>query len=231
MAPQQWLLSYIFHHTLFDIVDLLLCEVEDIIFDGIRMRRQLAYGHFLCHILSMLFPRHRLQPVTSLPEIYSYYRPPRATDRRLGQRALQAAHQQMGLEAAAEAAEEDEALAGHEATGLHNLDELSSEDSDDETYAPHPPRAHNAEAGGSQQVPPPSSAEASSIAVLTRLIEEQQRQAQLDREELRAQQRQSQQHHEETREIVREMRRQQQAQAAAQQQMNMMMMSMIQQLA
>ena len=64
----------------------------------------------------------------------------------------------MGPEAAAEAAEEDEALVAHEATGLHNLDELSSEDSDDETYAPHPPRTHDVEASGSQQVPPPTSA-------------------------------------------------------------------------
>src|SRR5205085_2380563 len=123
MAPQQWLLSYIFHQTPFDIVDLLLCEMEDIIFDGVRVRRQLAYGHFICHILPALFPRHCLQPVESLPEIYSYYRPPRATDKRLGQRAFQAVHQPMGHEVAAEAAGEDEALAAHEATGLHDLEE------------------------------------------------------------------------------------------------------------
>src|SRR5438105_6894243 len=49
-APQQWLLSYIFHQMPFDIVDLLLCEMEDIIFDGVRVRRQLAYGHFIYHI-------------------------------------------------------------------------------------------------------------------------------------------------------------------------------------
>src|SRR6266498_2985589 len=42
-APQQWLLSYVFHQTPSDIVDLLLCEMEDIIFDGIWVRRQLAY--------------------------------------------------------------------------------------------------------------------------------------------------------------------------------------------
>jgi len=173
MAPQQWLLSYIFHQTSFDIVDLLLCEMEDVIFDGIRVRRQLTFGHFLCHILPALFPRHRLQPLESLPEIYSYYRPPRATDRRLGQRGLQAVQQQMGPEAAVE----DETLAAHEPTGLHDLQELTSDDSDDETYAPHPPRAHDTEAGGSQQGPPPSSTEASSIAALTRLFEEQQRQA------------------------------------------------------
>ena len=71
-APQQWLLSYIFHQMLFDIVDLLLCEMEDIIFDGIRIRRQLAYGHFLCHILPKLFPRHRVPPPSCLLEMYGF---------------------------------------------------------------------------------------------------------------------------------------------------------------
>src|SRR6266508_3133091 len=130
------------------------------------MRRQLATEHFLCHSLPTLFPRHRLQPVTSLPDIYSYYRPPRATDRRLGQRAFQAVHQQMGPEAAAEAAIEDEELAAHEVAGLHDLEQETSDESD-ESYAPPPPREHDAEAGGSQQAPPPLSAEASSIATLT----------------------------------------------------------------
>ena len=178
-------------------MDLLLCEMEDIIFDGIRMRRQLAYGHFLCHILPTLFPRHCLQPILSLPEIYSYYRPPRATDRRLGQWAFQAVHQQIGPEAAVEAALVDEELVAHEAAGLHDLEQETSDESDDGTYAPPPLRAHDAEAGGSQQAPPPPlppSAESSSIATLTRLFEEQQCQDQLDREE--------------NREIMREMRRQ-----------------------
>jgi len=124
------MLSYIFHQTPFDIVDLLLREMEDIIFDGIRMRRQLAYGHFLCHILPTLFPCHRLQPVSSLPKMYSYYRPPRATNRRLGQRAFQAVHKQMGPEAAAEAVMEDEELAAHEATCLHDLEHETSDESD-----------------------------------------------------------------------------------------------------
>jgi len=80
----------------------------------------------------------------------------------------------MGQEAAAEAAMEDEELAAHEAAGLHDLEQETSDESD-ESYAPPPPREHDAEAGGSQQAPPPLSAEASSIATLTRLFEEQQR--------------------------------------------------------
>src|SRR6266540_2807449 len=100
----------------------------------------------------------------------------------------------MGPEAAAEAAMEDEALAAHDPAELHDLEQLTSDDSSDESYAPPPPRAHDAEAGVSQQAPPPST-ESSSIATLTRLFKEQQRHAQLDREE--------------NREIMREMRRQQ----------------------
>src|SRR6266508_6013079 len=100
------------------------------------MRRQLATEHFLCHSLPTLFPRHCLQPVTSLPEIYSYYRPPRATDRCLGQRAFQAVHQQMGPEAVAEAVMEDEELAAHDPTYLHDLQELSSDESSDEEFIP-----------------------------------------------------------------------------------------------
>ena len=90
--------------------------MEDIIFDGIMMRRRLVYGQFLCHILLKLFPHHRHQPVLSLPEMYSYDRPPRATDKHLGQRAMQAVHQQMEPEAAAEATREDEELVAHDPT-------------------------------------------------------------------------------------------------------------------
>ena len=81
----------------------------------------------------------------------------------------------MGQEAVVEADMEDEELAAHEAAGLHDLEQKTSDESD-ESYAPPPPREHDAEAGGSQQAPPPpppASAEASSIATLTRLFEEQ----------------------------------------------------------
>ena len=55
----------------------------------------------------------------------------------------------MGPEAAAQAAVEDEALAAYEPTGLHDLEELSSDESCDEEFIPPPPRAHDTEAGGS----------------------------------------------------------------------------------
>src|SRR5438128_6840509 len=136
---------------------------------------------------------------------------------------MQAVHQQMGPEAATEAAHEDEELATHDPTQILDLEELTSDESDDETYIPPPLRAHDAEAGGSQQPPPPppQSSESSSIVTLTRLFEEEQRQAQLDLEE--------------NREIMREMGRsqqvlvaQQQAEATAQQQMNTLRLSILQ---
>ena len=45
----------------------------------LRSVTQLAFGNFLCHILPKLFPRHNIQPTSSLPEMNSYYGPPRAT--------------------------------------------------------------------------------------------------------------------------------------------------------
>src|SRR5438132_3624750 len=35
-TPQQWLMSFVFHQIPFDFVDLLTCEMEDVIFMGLR---------------------------------------------------------------------------------------------------------------------------------------------------------------------------------------------------
>jgi hypothetical protein len=44
--------SYSAHE--FDVVDFLICEIEDIVLDGLRARRQLPYAHYLCHIFAQL---------------------------------------------------------------------------------------------------------------------------------------------------------------------------------
>jgi hypothetical protein len=49
---QLWLLGALVSHSEFDIVDFLICEIEDTILDGIRARRQLPYAHYLCHIFA-----------------------------------------------------------------------------------------------------------------------------------------------------------------------------------
>lgn len=47
------------HSSVFDVVDFLICEIEDVVFDGLRARRQLPYAHILRHIFSQLirFPQ------------------------------------------------------------------------------------------------------------------------------------------------------------------------------
>ena len=41
-------------HTVFDVVDFLLCEIQDTVMDGCRQRRQLPYAHYMSHIFQRL---------------------------------------------------------------------------------------------------------------------------------------------------------------------------------
>jgi hypothetical protein len=51
---QLWLLGVLISHLEFDVVDFLICEIEDTVLDGLRARRQLSYAHYLCHIFAQL---------------------------------------------------------------------------------------------------------------------------------------------------------------------------------
>jgi hypothetical protein len=47
-----WLLCALVSHSIFDVVDFLICEIEDTMLDGLRARRQLPYAHYLYHIFA-----------------------------------------------------------------------------------------------------------------------------------------------------------------------------------
>jgi hypothetical protein len=49
---QLWLLSALVSHSVFDVVDFLICEIEDTVLDGLQARRQLPYAHYLCNIFA-----------------------------------------------------------------------------------------------------------------------------------------------------------------------------------
>nr|CAB3503072.1 unnamed protein product [Digitaria exilis] len=51
-ALQQWLLSYLVQQIPFDLVDFILCEIEDVISDGMKMGRFLPYGHIISYIMA-----------------------------------------------------------------------------------------------------------------------------------------------------------------------------------
>jgi hypothetical protein len=51
---QLWFLGALISHSEFDVVDFLICEIENTVLDGLRARRQLPYAHYLCHIFAQL---------------------------------------------------------------------------------------------------------------------------------------------------------------------------------
>jgi hypothetical protein len=51
---QLWLLGALISHSEFDVVDFLICEIEDTVLDGLCARRQLSYAHYLCHSFAQL---------------------------------------------------------------------------------------------------------------------------------------------------------------------------------
>jgi hypothetical protein len=73
---QQWLLGALVSHTVFDVVDFLLCEIEDTVMDGCRARRQLPYAHYLSHVFEGLI-HHPLYVMTrdTHTRAFGTYRP------------------------------------------------------------------------------------------------------------------------------------------------------------
>jgi hypothetical protein len=49
---QLWLLGALISYSEFDMIDFLICEIEDTILDGLRARRQLSYAHYLYHMFA-----------------------------------------------------------------------------------------------------------------------------------------------------------------------------------
>ena len=53
-ALQQWLLIYILGGLPFDIVDFFICELEDVIMEGLMSSRRQPYAHRISWILAQL---------------------------------------------------------------------------------------------------------------------------------------------------------------------------------
>jgi hypothetical protein len=53
-ALQQWLLVYILGGLLFDIVNFFICELEDVIMEGLTSSRRQPYAHWISWILAQL---------------------------------------------------------------------------------------------------------------------------------------------------------------------------------
>jgi hypothetical protein len=73
---QLWLLGALVSHSEFDVVDFLICEIEDTVLDGMRARRQLPYVHYLCHIFAQLIRPPQFQGTLEASRlVFGSYRP------------------------------------------------------------------------------------------------------------------------------------------------------------
>jgi hypothetical protein len=73
---QLWLLGALVSHSEFDVVDFLICEIEDTVLDGLRARRQLPYAHYLCHIFAQLIRPPQFQGTLEASRVlFGSYRP------------------------------------------------------------------------------------------------------------------------------------------------------------
>jgi hypothetical protein len=140
---QLWLLGALISHSEFDVVDFLICEIEDTVLDGLHARRQLPYAHYLCYIFTQLI------------------RPPQF------QGTLEASRLQFGSyhpapedpvpvpDLVPDAQAEDAAFHQFETQGTA----VPDDDDDDDDFGilplpPMPPRSHDHEAGSSSAAPP-----------------------------------------------------------------------------
>jgi hypothetical protein len=58
---QLWLLGALISHSEFDVVDFLICEIEDTVLDGLRARQQLPYAHYISYIFAQLIQPPQFQ--------------------------------------------------------------------------------------------------------------------------------------------------------------------------
>jgi hypothetical protein len=145
---------------MFDIVDIMLAEIEDAIMDGMGMTRQQPFAHWISWLLSRLEAQRYVGILESSKFVFPTYRPPMPGDRRRGPRGLRRAEETLQARAAAkavmdEAARQDATLAAAEAPlpRYFATDDESSSDGEDFVPAPEPVfqvrRTHDDEAGGS----------------------------------------------------------------------------------
>jgi len=192
-ALQQWLLLYIMTGRDFDLVDFFICELEDVIMDGMTVHRRHPFAHWICWILAQLSQNAHMDELAQSRTFFSFYSPSAPRDGRRGPRGQRRAQRILDERVLAEGtvtddptATEDVSLAAAKAQLPHYLVTDSEDSKDDEEYIPTvtvPRGAHDDEAGSSGEArapaPPVTTAQVtqpdSLAAILTRLSDQQDR--------------------------------------------------------
>jgi hypothetical protein len=78
----QWLLMYVMAKRPFDIVDIMISEIEDAIMDGIGMTRHQPFAHWISWLLSCLGAQRYVGMLGQSKFVFQTYRPLMLGDRR-----------------------------------------------------------------------------------------------------------------------------------------------------
>jgi hypothetical protein len=153
---QLWLLGALISHSEFDVVDFLICEIEDTVLDGLRAWRQLPYAHNLCHIFAQLiWPRQFQGTLEASPLLFGSYRP-------IPEDPVPAPDPVIDTQA------EDSAYHQFETQGA------TVPDDDDFGIPPPPPCSHDHEARSSSAIPAtPPTVDPALAAILQTLTQQQ----------------------------------------------------------
>lgn len=92
---QQWTLAYIICQQQFDLMDFLLCEIEDVIIDSIKMGRFMLDAHIISYLLASSIGHHirnagsdnfmpSVEEWSSMKITFPDYTPAKMGDRRRG---------------------------------------------------------------------------------------------------------------------------------------------------
>jgi hypothetical protein len=148
-------LGALISHSEFDVVDFLICEIEDTVLDGLHARRQLSYAHYICHIFARLIRSPQFQGIIEASRLqFGSYRPAPEDPAPVPDPVpdIQA---------------EDEAFTQFETQGT--TADTCSDDDDDLGIPPPPPvppRSHDHEAGSSSVAPTAPPAIATALAMI-----------------------------------------------------------------
>ena len=143
----------------FDIVDLFICELEEVIYDGMTAHRQQPFAHWISWILAQLEQNAHMDELQHSRLSFKEYSPHAPRDGRCGPRGQRLAQRTLDERAVAEGrvrdeerAVEDAALDEAEAQFPEFLAVDTDDSEDDEDYTPTisvPRAAHDDEAGSS----------------------------------------------------------------------------------
>jgi hypothetical protein len=144
---QQLLLATILHQQQFDVVDFLICEMEDVIANSLNQSKGLIYGHIISYLLSQIDAAADPTPP------WVEYRLTRDHFPTFKARGPPLRARAAGASLGEPRTDDEDELEIPDERGAEVAAETSSDNADEMPLPSFPPAAHDSEAGGSASSP------------------------------------------------------------------------------